>query len=207
MSGPAYFRYNSVGTLVRESVQGGRRTSVWVSDQPVNIFNIVGGRWQVRKGEGMAVYFDASHPYNVETIGRTLDAARNYYSEWFRPYPWRELKLSEFPNLATYAQGFPTNITFSEGVGFLIKDEPGASMARLVTAHEAAHQWWGNLVAPGKGPGGELVSEGTAHFSTLLLIEQLEGPRGRIDFCRRVEEAYNNGRSPDSERPLVKTDG
>ena len=48
-----------------------------------------------------------------------LDAARRYYSEWFYPYPWRELKLSEFPNLATYAQGFPTNITFSEGIGFL----------------------------------------------------------------------------------------
>jgi hypothetical protein len=50
------------------------------------------------------------------------------------------------------------------------------------------------------------VSEGTAHFSTLLLIEQLEGVRGRIDFCRRIEDAYNNGRRPDSERALVKTD-
>ena len=59
------------------------------------------------------------HRYNVDEIRECLDAARRYYSEWFFPYPWKELKLSEFPAWPRYAQGFPTNITFSEGVGFL----------------------------------------------------------------------------------------
>ena len=123
------------------------------------------------------------------------------------PYPWKELKLSEFPNLATYAQGFPTNITFSEGIGFLTKDSPEIHAAFVITAHEAAHQWWGNIVTPGKGPGGNILSEGTAHFSTILLVEQVKGLNARIDFCKRLEDNYGKSRRADSERPLVKTDG
>ena len=58
----------------------------------------------------------------IDRMVKTLDAARKYYAEWFHPYPWRDLKLTEFPGLATYAQGFPGNITFSEAIGFLTKD-------------------------------------------------------------------------------------
>ena len=111
------------------------------------------------------MYYHPGHPYNIAEMREALDAARRYYSEWFFPYPWRELKLSEFPNLATYAQGFPTNITFSEGIGFLTTSTPEIHAAFEITAHEAAHQWWGNILSPGKGPGGNILSEGTSHFS------------------------------------------
>ena len=102
-----------------------------------------------------------------------------YYSEWFAPYPWKELKLSEFPAYATYAQGFPTNITFSENLGFLTRSDEKSNAVLLVTAHESAHQWWGNLLTPGKGPGGNILSEGMSHFASLLLVEQLEGEGAR----------------------------
>ena len=116
----------------------------------------------------------------------------------------KELKLSEFPNLAQYAQGFPTNITFSEGIGFLTSSSSENHAAFEITSHEAAHQWWGNLLSPGKGPGGNILSEGTAHFSTILLVEQAKGLHSRIDFCKRLEASYSRGRQADSERPLVK---
>jgi len=208
ITGPSDFTYNSVGTRTLDQVTGGGlRTTVWTSDRPVNFFNVVAGRWEVRRGAGTAVYHDARHPYNVAEMVRALDAAREFYSAWFRPYPWRELKLSEFPALASYAQGFPTDITFSESIGFLTEDDRKADAAFLITAHEAAHQWWGNMIAPGKGPGGNLLSEGTSHFSTLLLFEQVKGPRARIEFARRIEDSYAKGRVADSERPLVKVDG
>ena len=63
-------------------------------------------------------------PTTSTEMVEALDAARKYYSDWFRPYPWRELKLSEFPALASYAQGFPTDITFSESIGFLTRERP-----------------------------------------------------------------------------------
>jgi ABC-2 type transport system permease protein len=207
ITGPADFRLNSVGAITSDGVENGRRTTVWESDQPVNFFNVVAGRWDVRKGKDTAVYFHNKHKYNVDEMVEALNAARQYYSEWFHPYPWRELKLSEFPSLADYAQGFPTDITFSESIGFLTKSDPRANAAFMVTAHESAHQWWGNILAPGKGPGGNILSEGTSHFSTLLLFDQVKGLNARIEFSKRIEDSYAKSRRADSERPLVKIDG
>jgi hypothetical protein len=207
ITGPAEYTYNSIGVLVSEQVDSDRRTVVWESDHPVTFFNVVAGRWDVHRGEDTAIFYHPGHSYNIEEMSEALDAARRYYSEWFHPYPWQELKLSEFPNLATYAQGFATNITFSEGIGFLTRSEPRTNLAFWVTAHEAAHQWWGNILTPGEGPGGGILSEGMAHFSSILLLEQVKGVRGRIEFCRRIEESYGEDRVVDSERPLVRIDG
>jgi ABC-type transport system involved in multi-copper enzyme maturation permease subunit len=207
ITGPAEFQYNSVGLKTRDEVAGGLRTTVWESDSPVNFLNIVAGRWEVRRGAGTAVYYHSGHGYNIGEMVEALDAARRHYSEWFSPYPWAELKLSEFPALASYAQGFPTDITFSESIGFLTKSDPKANAAFMVTAHESAHQWWGNMIAPGKGPGGNLLSEGTSHFSTLLLFERVKGLHARIEYAKKIEDSYAKGRRADSERPLVKIDG
>ncbi|MFP2933345.1 M1 family metallopeptidase, partial [Pyxidicoccus sp. 3LG] len=206
VTGPSEYTLNSVGVLESDAVKDGRRVSVWKSDHPVSMFNIVAGRWAVLKGEGTAVFHHPAHVYNVEQMRRGLDAARRYYSEWFHPYPWKELKLSEFPGLDTYAQGFATNITFSESIGFLTKSTPKANAVLLITAHEAAHQWWGNMLIPGKGPGGEVLSEGTSHYASLKLIEQLEGPAVRMEIAKRLEERYAKNRRVDGEQPLVKLD-
>ncbi len=207
ISGPERFAYHGVGVRESETVTDGRRTVVWRTDEPVNFFNVVAGAWEVWEGEGVAVYYHPEHTYNIEEIGEALVAARKYYSEWFYPYPWQELKLSEFPGIASYAQGFPTNITFSENIGFLTRSTVEAKAAFVVTAHEAAHQWWANILLPGEGPGGNVLSEGAAHFSTILLTDQVQGPKARIEFCKRIEASYGDQRQVDSERPLVWTDG
>ena len=207
VTGPADYTFNSVGTAVSRKDEGDRRTVVWKSDYPVRLFNVVGGRWAVRRGHGTAIFYHPEHAYNIDEMIVALDAARHWYSEWFRPFPWRELKLSEFPDLASYAQGFPTDITFSEGIGFLTKSDVKTDAVFMVTAHESAHQWWGNLLTPGKGPGANLLSEGMSHFSTALLTEQVKGPQARMEFLKRIEEKYGDARRADAERPLVKVDG
>jgi hypothetical protein len=207
VTAPADLQVNAVGTLVEtRDAAPGRRTWVWESDRPVRFYNVVAGRWQERRLEGVAVHHHPGHAYNVEEIATTLAAARRWYSEWFYPYPWRELRLSEFPALASYAQGFPTNITFSEGIGFLTRPEAKADAVRLVTAHEAAHQWWGNLLIPGRGPGGIVLAEGMSHFSALLLVEQLRGEHARRELARRFERRYADERRADAERPIVAVD-
>ena len=207
VTAPAAYTVNSVGVLESDQVAAGRRTVVWRSDQPVRFFNIVAGRWQVRRGHGTAIYYDRRHPYNIAAMSRALDAARRWYSEWFYPYPWRELKISEFAAHAFYAQGFPTDISFSEGIGFLTKSDLATDAVFVVAAHESAHQWWGNLVTPGKGPGADLLSEGMSHFSTLLLMDRVNGAAARIELAKRLEERYNRNRHPDAEHPLVEVDG
>ena len=207
ITGPEEYTLNGVGVLTDERVEGGRRTAVWESDYPVNFFNIVAGKWEVREGNGTAIYYHPDHAYNIDEMIEALDGTRKYFGEWFQEYPWQRLKVSEFAALANYAQGFPTNITFSEGIGFLAKSDPRANTAFLVTAHEAAHQWWGNLLLPGDGPGGNILSEGMAHFSTALLYEEMKGDRGRMEFLKRIEERYGDRRQADSEKPLVWIDG
>ena len=143
ITAPADLTVNSVGELVSESEQDGRRTVVWESDYPVKLMNVVAGKWAVERRDGIALFYHPGHTYNIEEITDAMVAARRYFSEWFYPYPWKELKISEFPGLASYAQGFPTNITFSEQIGFLTRSDEKARVAFMVTAHEIAHQWWG----------------------------------------------------------------
>jgi len=207
VAGPAAYRYNSVGILESDTVKDGVRTEIWTTDRKVRLFNVVAGKWAERKGDGTAIYYHPGHGTNIDELMLALNGARKYYAEWFHEYPWKELKLSEFPALSTYAQGFPTNITFSEGIGFLTRQEKTGNAPFTVAAHEAAHQWWGNMLLPGKGPGGDLLSEGMSHFSTILLIEQIKGPSERMEFCKRIEESYGDSRQVDSEKPMVKIDG
>ena len=204
---PEGFRVNATGVLERETAGDGRRTFTYVTDRPVHLFNVVAGRWAERRGEGVTIYHHPTHTYNLDGMMQALSGSRRWYSEWFGPYPWRELRLSEFPALRNYAQGSPTNITFSEGIGFLTKSEPRADAAFWVTAHEAAHQWWGNILVPADRPGAVVLSEGMAHLSTALLIGQVKGLEQQLAFLRQIEDQYANTRQADSERPLTRIDG
>ncbi len=206
ITAPAEYTVNSTGIEVSDEVRNGRRTVVWESDYPVRVFNIAAGRWQVKRGKnGTAVYYDRHHPYNVDTLVSALDGARRWYGEWFGPYPWRDLRLNEFPNYAEYARGNATNIFFSEGVGFLTKRTPDGDQAFEVAAHEAAHQWWGHILASGEGPGGIVLTEGAANFSTLMLVEQVLGLENRLGAGRRMEARYGEARQPSTEKPLAET--
>ena len=207
VTGPATYTLNGPGICTSNTVSNGWRTQVWETDHPVKILNVVAGRWKVKQGHGTTIYYNPVHPYNIEEMSSTLDAARRWYSEWFLPYPWRELKLSEFPALAGYAQGFGTNITFSENIGFLTRNTDKSDATFLVTAHEAAHQWWGNILTPANGPNADFLSEGMAHFSTMLLAEQVKGPQGRMEFARGIEARYGDRRRVDDERPMYDIDG
>ncbi len=207
VTGPEAYTLNGPGVCTSNTVKDGWRTQVWETDHPVKILNIVCGKWMVKQGHGTTIYYNRAHPYDIDEMSSTLDAARRWYSEWFLPYPWRELKLSEFPGMAGYAQGFGTNITFSENIGFLTKNDDKTDATFLVTAHEAAHQWWGNILTPANGPNADFLSEGMAHFSTMLLFEKMKGPRGRMEFAKGIESRYGDRRRVDDERPMYDIDG
>lgn len=207
VTAPRDFTVNGVGERVGETVNGALKTTEWRTDQPVMAFNLVAGRYAVKRGKGTALYYYPPHSYNVDEMIDALNNARRWYGEWYGAFPWKELKISEFPALATYAQGFPTNISFSESIGFLTKSEPKTNLAFMVVAHESAHQWWGNMVQPGIGPSGNFLSEGMAHFSTALLLEQVKGQREAMEFRKRIETRYSQQRRADAERKMFRVDG
>ncbi|MFM7161862.1 MAG: M1 family metallopeptidase, partial [Planctomycetaceae bacterium] len=211
ITAPADWTVNSVGEPGPATVADGRQTTVWQTTEPVRFFNIVGGPASLvsTAGRESTVFHDRRHAFHATRMAEMLDAAREHYGAWFHPYPWKSLRLTEFPGLASYAQGFPGNITFSESIGFLAhKAEEGeADTVDFIVAHESAHQWWGNILTPGKGPGGNVLSEGMANFSSALLIDQVRGASARRSLLKKFEREYVQSRNPDRERPLHKVDG
>ena len=205
ITAPAEYTVNSTGILTGVTASAGKRTWQWESDYPLRVFNVAAGRWAVRRGHGTAVYYYPGHPYNVDSMLEALDGARRYYAQWFGPYPWRDLRLNEFPAVSQYARGNATNIFFSESAGFLARPGGRPDLAFWITAHEAAHQWWGHILAAGDGPGGIILAEGAAHFSTMLLLEQLRGPASRIAFATGIEADYGERRQPSTEKALAET--
>jgi len=206
---PEEYFATSMGVLKSERVSNGRRILLWESDYPVRVFNVVAGKWVSKKGQSSVVYYNPRHSYNIDTMLLGLDSARKYYSQWFGPYVWKDLRMNEFPAYATYARGNPTNIFFSEGIGFLTKSLDQRAQFGLsafgVTAHESAHQWWGHMLAPGEGPGGIVLAEGMANFATFCLTEQVEGDLFRQSIAKQIEAYYGENRAVSSERPLAQT--
>ncbi len=205
VNSPRGFVVNSVGRQVSESADQERTRTVWKTVQPVGALNLVGGALEVRREGDVAVFYHHGHSASAGRILRTLRAAHTRYTEWFSPLPWRELRLSEFPDLETGASSYPGNITFAEGLGFLSAGSGATGLPFAVTAHETAHQWWGHLFRIGEGPGTGLLVEGMADYATLLLAESELGPEGRMAFARRLESEYLAQRRP-TEHPILATD-
>ncbi|MEY2796512.1 MAG: hypothetical protein RIR10_2228, partial [Planctomycetota bacterium] len=214
VEGPADWKLNVVGVEKESTVADGRRRVVWETEHAVRFFNIVGGPLEEKEGDAAVVYYSPRTPHNVDTMVKALSAARKNYGMWFGAYPWENLRVTQFPGLAGYAQGFPGNISFSEGIGYMSRpigkdeSEDGAlDVAFYIVAHETGHQWWGNIVMPGKGPGGNIISEGLAEFSALMLVHHELGEEQAKTLRRRWERDYVFGRSPDDERSINRTDG
>jgi len=204
ISAPSDFTVTSVGTYTGMRTDGDRTTVMWQTDHPVTVVNVMAGRWAAAERGTNAVYYHPEHDFNVDDLLLAMEAGRTHYSQWFAPYPWQTLRINEYPNINPGATAFPTNISFSEGAGFLTRPNQRTAAAFTVAAHEVAHQWWGHLLRPAEGPGTDGLIEGAAHYATLRLREQVFGLRSRIDFARTLEQGYASSRLVDGEPSLMQ---
>lgn len=198
----------SVGNRTAYEEDGDRAISTFESDHPVYFFPVMAGRYDRKEVGECAVYYHPGHPQNVDVIATALDQSRRFYSAVFSEFPWQNLRIVEFPQLAGFAMGHPTLIPFSESIGFLTNEEDGVSNLNfMVTAHEVAHQWWGNIVTPARAPGAPFLTEALAHYSTLLMEERFNGRVAARNRRSEFEQMYLRGRNKDVERPIVRIDG
>ena len=120
--------------------------------------------------------------------GVTARAIR-YYADRFGPFPYSQLALTQLPG--PESQGYP-GLIFLSSYAFLTPAERGefhfthlhTLMEQLVPAHEAAHQWWGDLII-WQTYRDHWFSEGLASYSSLMMLQE-QDPAG----FRLVMEKY-----------------
>ena len=167
---PERFRVASGGSLVDEQTIDGTRIMRWVSENPVAGMSFNLGRFNISAVErdappNITVYADQTHRgFSRGNRQKTLDdlaGAIQTYTDYFGPYPFESLLVTETPTYNGLA--FPGLVLLSfQAFGNLHTGE-----AELFRAHEVAHQWWG-VAVPFEDYRDQWLSEGFALYSAAL---------------------------------------
>ncbi|MDA3915246.1 M1 family aminopeptidase [Oleiagrimonas sp.] len=204
------------GQLKREWSTGKHRHCFhYAMDQPMlNFFAYLSARYAVKKatwhGINIAVYYNPAHYWNVERMIEAVEKAFAYYNSHFTPYQFKQLRILEFPDYASFAQSFANTVPFSESIGFIadLQDKDNLDYVFDVTAHEVAHQWWAHRVIGADMQGSTMLSESLAQYSSLMVIKHQYGARDMRRFLKYELDRYLAGRATeqDKEEPLAKVE-
>jgi hypothetical protein len=170
------------GELKRTWTENGRPYFHYVADAPIrNDFQIFSARYAFGNGKWknvrIQVVHHPTHTLNVDRMIRSAQASLDYFTKNFGPYPYRDLRFVEYPGQAVTLHASPINITFQEAFGGLnsAADPRRFDLAFAATAHEVAHQWWGNQLSPASVEGGPVLSEALAWFSAMCIVAETYG--------------------------------
>ncbi len=117
-----------------------------------------------------------SPAHDAQAVADRAAKAITSFSEWFGPYPYSSLALTQMPG--NLSQGWP-GLVFLSSFAFLSSQEQvdlhldpvTRVLDSQVLVHETAHQWWGDLVLF-KNYRDQWISEGLANYASLLILEQ-----------------------------------
>jgi len=177
------------GELQREWVENGRRYFHYRAEVPItHHFAFASARYEVTRSEWNGVAIEVyHHPGHDDNVGRMIDAAEKslaYFTANFGPYEHRHLRIVEFPGYVRDATSLPGLISFSEASGFNARLDGDEAIDHpfYVTAHEVAHQWWGQRMVGANVQGVAMLHETLAQYSALMVMEDEFGR----DAMRRV---------------------
>jgi aminopeptidase N len=203
------------GKKVSDVTQGGRRIARFVSDAPIlTFFSVQSARYTERKrnhnGVELAVYYDAQHPFNVDTMLNAMQASLDYFGPNFGPYQFDQARIIEFPGYASFAQAFANTMPYSEAIGFIAdtSDKEEIDYVTYITAHEMGHQWWAHQVIGADMQGGTMLSETLAQYSALMVMKKLYGEDVMRRFLKFELDRYLRSRGGEAveELPLGRVE-
>ncbi len=118
----------------------------------------------------------------MRELASEVAAAMQWMQQQFGPPALPALTVSPIPG--NFGQGFPGLIYLSTIAYLPEKDRPAVIQtsrlnlfySEILLAHEAAHQWWGNVVTSASYRD-EWLQEALANYTALMLLERKRGPR------------------------------
>jgi ABC-2 type transport system permease protein len=201
----------SSGNLVKKWTENNRNYFHYKMDAPALLYTsfqsaryeITSAKW---KGVDIEVYYDKHHPYNVEQMINGVKKSFDYYSNNFGAYPFKQLRIVEFPRYMDGAQGFANTLTFSEARDFIAAPESGkgSSMNCFFTvAHEVAHQWWGHQVVGANVKGNTVIGESLAEYCALKVLEKEFGEKTIHRYLEYELDEYLRERRRGDNEPVL----
>jgi ABC-type transport system involved in multi-copper enzyme maturation permease subunit len=192
------------GRLRRSWTEGGRRWFHYAADAPIRndyaIFSAAYAvherRWRDAAGAApdvaIQIVHHPAHAWNVDRLSRGVAASLDYLTREFGPYPHGQLRLVEHAGDAVTLHAFPVNVSYQERFALLdpTRDARGVDFPFAVTAHEIAHQWWGNRLTPASIEGGPLLTESLAWYSALGVVERAHGAAHLHGLLTMMRDAY-----------------
>jgi len=159
---------------------------------------------------GIMASINPSPARNATAVAEVTARAIRYYAERFGPFPYSQLALTQLPGRES--QGWP-GLIFLSSYAFLNQAEReglhinavSGLVDQTVPAHEAAHQWWGDLITWATYRD-QWFSEGLANYCALMMLQE-RNPAG----FRQVMEKYQkdladknkDGNSPKDAGPVT----
>jgi aminopeptidase N len=125
-----------------------------------------------------------------------------FCSEHFGVYKHEVLRIVEVPRYKDLTNSYATIIPFSEGTDFLLKEgnpDKDPNIGYYVTAHEVAHQWWGQQLMPANLLGNTMISEGLAQYTALMVMKRTFSVERMKQFLNYELDNYLKGRAQEKE--------
>jgi len=203
----------TVGELQKSWLAHNRRYFSYKTPMPVNfMFALSSARYEVRKeqykGVALSIYYQQGQEYNLRQMFKGMKDALDYGNAYFAKYPLKQLTLAEIPQYKGAATAYPGIIFSAENINFLgnFSQRGTIDHSYAIAAHETAHQWWANKLAPFDGPGYAMLTESLAKYTENVLMEKAFGKmylQQYLDYDNRLY--FLNRNNTEKELPLAKT--
>lgn len=186
---PASWRSVSDGALVGREESADTATETWNVTVPIKRSFAAGPYEAARERFGereVGVYLLSPKPMGTSQQAKALADSIAAMEARFGPYPYPSYSIAEVPDdLFDWHAASQQSFILAESSAF---EFPRGNLPLF--AHEAAHGWWGNLIAQ-RGPGSILCTESLAQYSAVLAIEAVEGGEAATEFLRFSRPGYN----------------
>lgn len=152
-----------------------------------NMFSVAIADYEVMRSEislgdlpnpvDLEIYHHLGHGYNNANMMDGMKQALEYLTTHISPYQFDHLNIVEVPIYHGRAQSIPGMITVAEDMGFTFDTmaDGALDIPFYITAHEVAHQWWGDQLNAADLPGQMMIAETLAQYSALMVFRNRYG--------------------------------